>query len=80
MSLLLLLRFEVAELKSQVAELTLEVPEHSSGELRLTFTTAPRCISASELAGKKILTATPMFPGSSLSMVLSVTLPDGTGS
>ena len=39
MSLLLLLRLEVAELKSQVAELTLEVPELSSGELRLTFTT-----------------------------------------
>ena len=37
--LLLLLRFEVAELKSQVAELTLEVPKLSSGELRLTFTT-----------------------------------------
>ena len=40
MSLLLLLQFEVAVLKSQVAELTLEVPELSSGELRLTFTTA----------------------------------------
>ena len=31
----------MAELKSQVAELTLEVPELSSGELRLTFTTGP---------------------------------------
>ena len=37
--LLLLLRFEVAELKSQVAKLTLEVPELGFGELRLTLTT-----------------------------------------
>jgi len=40
----------------------------------------PRGISASRLARNKIPTATPMFLGSNFSMVLSVTLPDETGS
>ena len=40
----------------------------------------PRCISASRLTRNKIQTATPMFSGLNFSMVLSVTLPDGTGS
>jgi len=42
--------------------------------------TTPRGISASRLARNKIPTATPMFSGSNLSTVLSVTLPDETGS
>ena len=40
----------------------------------------PRCISASKLARNEIPTATPMFLGSNCSIVLSVKLPDGTGS
>jgi len=42
--------------------------------------TTPRGISASRLARNEILTATPMFSASNISMVLSVTLPDETGS
>ena len=42
--------------------------------------TTQRCISASRLAGNEISTAIPMFSGSNISIVLSVTLPDGTGS
>jgi len=42
--------------------------------------TTPRGISASRLARNKIPTATPMFSGSNFSMVVSVTLPDKTGS
>jgi len=38
-----------------------------------------RGISASRLARNKIPTATHMFPGSNVSIVLSVTLPDETG-
>jgi len=40
----------------------------------------PRGISASRLARNKIPMATPMFSGSNFSMVLSITLPDETGS
>jgi len=40
----------------------------------------PRGISASRLARNKIPTATPMFSGSNVSMVLSLTLSDETGS
>ena len=39
-----------------------------------------RCISASRLTRYKISTATSMFSGLNFSMVLSVTLPDETGS
>jgi len=42
--------------------------------------TTPRGILASRLARNKIPTATPMFLGSNVSMVLSVTLPDETRS
>jgi len=42
--------------------------------------TTPRGISASRLARNKIPTTTRMFSGSKFSMVLSVTLPDKTGS
>jgi len=40
----------------------------------------PRGIPASRLTKNKIPTATPMFLGTNFSMVLSVTLPDETGS
>jgi len=40
----------------------------------------PRGISASRLAMNKIPTATPMFSGLNVSMVLSVTLPNEIGS
>ena len=40
----------------------------------------PSCISASRLVRNKIPTATPMCLGSNVSMVLTVTLPAGTGS
>jgi len=43
-------------------------------------TTPPRGISASRLAGNEIPRATPMFSGSNVSMMLSVTLPDETES
>jgi len=42
--------------------------------------TTPRGISASRLAKNKIPTGTPMFSRSNVSMLLSVTLPDETGS
>jgi len=42
--------------------------------------TTPRGISASRQARNKIPTAAPMFSGSNFSTVLSVTLPDETGS
>jgi len=42
--------------------------------------TTPRGFSASRLARNKIPTATPMFSGSNFSTVLSVTLPEETGS
>jgi len=42
--------------------------------------TTPRGISASRLARNKLPTATPMFSGSNVYMVLSVTLPDVTES
>ena len=42
--------------------------------------TTPRCISAYRLAMNKIPTATFIFSGSNFSMMLSVTLPDETGS
>jgi len=42
--------------------------------------TTPRDISASRLARNKIPTAILMFSGSNFSTVLSVTLPDKTGS
>jgi len=42
--------------------------------------TTPRGISASRLARNKISTATHIFSGLNISMVLSVTLPDETGS
>jgi len=42
--------------------------------------TTPQGISASRLARNKIPKATPCFRESNLSMVLSVTLPDETGS
>jgi len=38
--------------------------------------TTPRGIAASRLARNKIPAATPIFSGSNLSIVLSVTLPD----
>jgi len=42
--------------------------------------TTPRGFSACRLARNKISTAIPMFSGSNFSVVLSVTLPDETGS
>jgi len=42
--------------------------------------TTPRGISDSRLARNSIPTVVPMFSGSNVSMVLSVTLPDETGS
>ena len=42
--------------------------------------TTPRCISAFRLARNKVPTANLVLTGSNFSMVLPITLPDGTGS
>jgi len=48
--------------------------------LKKRGTTTPRSISASRLARNKMPTSASMFLGSNVSMALSVTLPDETGS
>ena len=67
------------------SELVLDQPSYVEGyftdvSVEREGKTTPRCISASRLDENKSPTATPMFLESTFSMVLSVTLPDKTGS